>query len=331
MVSVLKKIGFDYVFDTNFAADLTIMEESAEVLARLEDGKHHPYPLFTSCCPGWVRFVKTEYPDMVGCLSTSKSTQQMFGVVSKTYFAEKLGVSPDRIYSVSIMPCMAKKAEKDIKTINDSGAGKDVDLVLTTRELCRLIKRENINIAMMEESEFDSPLGCSSGAGVIFGTTGGVMEAALRTAYYKLTGVNPEPDQFEQIRSGAPWREASLSIAGTKVRIAVVSGLSNTRALLEALRRGEVSYDFVEVMACPGGCVGGGGQPIHDGEEWAERRAKVLYDLDARNEIRFSHENPEIQALYKEYLKEPLSHKAEALLHTDHTSWEVPTMYEQIR
>ena len=282
LVSVLKKIGFDYVFDTNFAADLTIMEESAEVLARLEDGKHHPYPLFTSCCPGWVRFVKTEYPDMVGCLSTSKSPQQMFGV-------------------------------------------------LTTRELCRLIKRENINIAMMEESEFDSPLGCSSGAGVIFGTTGGVMEAALRTAYYKLTGVNPEPDQFEQIRSGAPWREASLSIAGTKVRIAVVSGLSNTRALLEALRRGEVSYDFVEVMACPGGCVGGGGQPIHDGEEWAERRAKVLYDLDARNEIRFSHENPEIQALYKEYLKEPLSHKAEALLHTDHTSWEVPTMYEQIR
>ena len=174
LVSVLKKIGFDYVFDTNFAADLTIMEESAEVLARLEDGKHHPYPLFTSCCPGWVRFVKTEYPDMVGCLSTSKSPQQMFGVVSKTYFAEKLGVSPDRIYSVSIMPCMAKKAEKDIKTINDSGAGKDVDLVLTTRELCRLIKRENINIAMMEESEFDSPLGCSSGAGVIFGTTGGV-------------------------------------------------------------------------------------------------------------------------------------------------------------
>lgn len=331
LVSVLKKIGFDYVFDTNFAADLTIMEESAEVLARLEDGKHHPYPLFTSCCPGWVRFVKTEYPDMVGCLSTSKSPQQMFGVVSKTYFAEKLGVSPDRIYSVSIMPCMAKKAEKDIKTINDSGAGKDVDLVLTTRELCRLIKRENINIAMMEESEFDSPLGCSSGAGVIFGTTGGVMEAALRTAYYKLTGVNPEPDQFEQIRSGAPWREANLSIAGTKVRIAVVSGLSNTRALLEALRRGEVSYDFVEVMACPGGCVGGGGQPIHDGEEWAKRRAKVLYDLDARNEIRFSHENPEIQALYKEYLKEPLSHKAEALLHTDHTSWEVSTMYEQIR
>lgn len=318
LAAALKCIGFDYVFDTNFSADLTIMEESAEVLARLTDGKKHRYPLFTSCCPGWVRFMKSEYQDMVGELSTSKSPQQMFGAVAKTYFAEKIGVSPDRIYSVSVMPCLAKKAENAIENINDAGAGKDVDLVLTTRELCRLIKREYINVEMVEEGEFDSPLGESSGAGVIFGTTGGVMEAALRTAYYKLTGNNPDPDAFRQIRSGSAWREAEFTIAGTIVKIAVVSGLGNARKLIEALRAGEVEYDFVEVMACPGGCVGGGGQPIHDGEEWAERRAEILYDLDSKKQIRFSHDNPEIQTLYKEFLGEPLSEKAHHLLHTEH-------------
>lgn len=318
LVGVLKQIGFDYVFDTNFGADLTIMEESAEVLRRLTDGKKHQYPLFTSCCPGWVRFIKSQYPDMVNCLSTSKSPQQMFGVVAKTYFAEKLGVLPEQIYSVSVMSCVAKKAENALPYINDAGAGRDVDLVITTRELCRLIKRENINLHMVEETEFDSPLGCSSGAGVIFGTTGGVMEAALRTAYYKLTGENPEPDAFEEIRTGEAWRESSFRVAGTTVSIAVVSGLNNTRKLMEAIRKGEVSYDFVEVMACPGGCVGGGGQPIHDGEEWAERRGKVLYELDAKNTLRFSHENPEIQTLYKEFLGEPLSEKAHQLLHTSH-------------
>ena len=216
------------------------------------------------------------------------------------------------------MSCVAKKAENALPYINDAGAGRDVDLVITTRELCRLIKRENINLHMVEETEFDSPLGCSSGAGVIFGTTGGVMEAALRTAYYKLTGENPEPDAFEEIRTGEAWRESSFRVAGTTVSIAVVSGLNNTRKLMEAIRKGEVSYDFVEVMACPGGCVGGGGQPIHDGEEWAERRGKVLYELDAKNTLRFSHENPEIQTLYKEFLGEPLSEKAHQLLHTSH-------------
>lgn len=324
LVGVLKQIGFDYVFDTNFSADLTIMEESAEVLARLTDGKKHPYPLFTSCCPGWVRFVKSQYPDMVNCLSTSKSPQQMFGAVAKTYFAEKLGVPAERIYSVSVMPCLAKKSENALPSINDAEAGRDVDLVLTTRELCRLIKRENINLHMVEEAEFDSPLGCSSGAGVIFGTTGGVMEAALRTAYYKLTGENPQPDAFEEIRSGEAWREAAFNVAGTTVKIAVVSGLGNARKLLRAIRKGKVSYDFVEVMACPGGCVGGGGQPIHDGEEWAAKRAQILYHLDAANTIRCSHDNPEIQTLYKEFLGEPLSKTAHRLLHTDHEAWEMP-------
>lgn len=324
LVGVLKRIGFDYVFDTNFSADLTIMEESAEVLERMMDGKQHRYPLFTSCCPGWVRFLKSQYPDMVQNLSTSKSPQQMFGAVAKTYFAEKIGVEPDKIYSVSIMPCLAKKAENDIPTINDAGSGKDVDSVLTTREMIRLIKRENIDVSKVEEMEFDSPLGCGSGAAVIFGTTGGVMEAALRTAYYKLTGENPAPDAFEELRQGNPWREAQFTVAGTLVRIAIVSGLGNTRKLIRALRKGEVAYDFVEVMACPGGCVGGGGQPIHDGEEWAARRAKILYELDAKAELWFSHENPEVQALYKDFLGAPLSEKAHQLLHTDHEAWKMP-------
>lgn len=324
LVGVLKRIGFDYVFDTNFSADLTIMEESAEVLERMMDGKKHQYPLFTSCCPGWVRFLKSQYPDMVQNLSTSKSPQQMFGAVAKTYFAEKLGVEPDKIYSVSVMPCLAKKAENDIPSINGAGSGKDVDSVLTTREMIRLIKRENIDVNMVEEMKFDSPLGCGTGAAVIFGATGGVMEAALRTAYFKLTGENPSPDAFKELRQGNPWREAQFTVAGTPVRIAIVSGLGNTRKLIRALRKGEVAYDFVEVMACPGGCVGGGGQPIHDGEEWAADRAKILYELDANAPLRFSHENPEVQALYRDFLGEPLSEKSYHLLHTDHEAWEMP-------
>lgn len=324
LAGVLKKIGFDYVFDTNFAADLTIMEESAEVLKRLMDGKKHRYPLFTSCCPGWVRFLKSQYPDMVNCLSTSKSPQQMFGAVAKTYFAEKLGVSPERIYCASVMPCVAKKSENTLPTMQDAGAGRDVDSVLLTRELVRLIKRENINVEMVEEAEFDSPLGFGSGAGVIFGSTGGVMEAALRTAYFKLTGENPNPDAFEAVRGEQAWKEATFSVAGTDVRIAVANGLGNARKLIEALRRGDVEYDFVEVMACPGGCVGGGGQPIHDGEEWAAKRAQVLYKLDAGSSVRFSHENPEIITLYEEFFGKPLSEKAHQLLHTDHNGWEMP-------
>ena len=324
LAAILRRIGVDYVFDTNFSADLTIMEESAEVLHRLTDGKEHRYPMFTSCCPGWVRFMKSQYPDMVENLSTSKSPQAMFGAIAKTYFARKIGVSADRIHCVSIMPCIAKKAECAIPSINDSGADRDVDSVWSVREVARLIRRESIDVTQMPEEELDSPLGEGTGAAVIFGTTGGVMEAALRTAYYKLTGENPPMDTFKEIRTGKPWREAEFNVAGTVVRIAVVSGLGNTRELIRALRRDQVHYDFVEVMACPGGCVGGGGQPIHDGEEWAETRTKVLRTLDSHSKLRCSHDNPEIQRLYSDYLGEPLSGIAEKLLHTDHFAWDMP-------
>ncbi len=325
LVTALKRIGVDYVFDTNFTADLTIMEEGTEFLQRMQDGKEHKYPMFTSCCPGWVRFLKSQYPDMVQELSTCKSPQQMFGAVTKTYFAKKIGVDPKNIVCVSIMPCLAKKAELDIPNINDAGLGKDVDYSLTTREMCRMISADQIDIPMLPETDFDSPLGTGTGAAVIFGATGGVMEAALRTCTYILTGENPDPDKsFLGTRGVDGWKEAEYDVAGVKVRTAVVSGLGNARKLIRALRRGEVSYDFVEVMACPGGCVGGGGQPIHYNEEWAERRGQVLYAYDAKNPMRFSHENPEVQALYTEYLGEPCGHISHELLHTDHNGWEMP-------
>lgn len=324
LVAALKMMGFDYVFDTNFSADLTIMEEGTEFLARLKEKKENDGPMFTSCCPGWVRFLKSQYPDMVGQLSTAKSPQQMFGAVTKTYFAEKIGVDPKNITSVSIMPCLAKKQECDLPSINDAGAGKDVDYVLTTREICRMIKADQIDLTHLPEMEFDSPLGTGSGAGVIFGATGGVMEAALRTCYAVVTGENPSPEAFSQVRGVRGWKEADFDLGGTVIHTAVVSGLGNARRLIRAVRRGEVHYDFVEVMACPGGCAGGGGQPIHDGCELTGERGKVLYRYDEQNTLRFSHENPEVQALYKEYLKEPNSDIAHHLLHTDHFAWEMP-------
>ena len=325
MVTALKRIGVDYVFDTNFSADLTIMEEGTEFLHRMQEGKPHKWPLFTSCCPGWVRFLKSQYPDMVEGLSTSKSPQQMFGAVTKTYFARKIGVDPKNIVCVSVMPCVAKKAEVDIPSINDAGAGKDVDFSITTREMCRMISADQLDVTALPETEFDSPLGAGTGAAVIFGVTGGVMEAALRTCAYVLTGENPDPDQsFLGARGMDGWKEAEYEVAGVKVRTAVVSGLGNARRLIRALRRGEVSYDFVEVMACPGGCVGGGGQPIHYNEEWAGKRGEVLYGYDERNALRFSHENPEVQTLYREYLGEPCGETAHHLLHTDHFAWEMP-------
>ncbi len=325
LVTALKRIGVDYVFDTNFSADLTIMEEGTEFLHRMQDGKEHKWPMFTSCCPGWVRFMKSQYPDMVGELSTAKSPQQMFGAVTKTYFAKKIGVDPNNIVCVSVMPCVAKKAEVDIPNINDAGAGKDVDFSVTTREIARMISADQIDVAALPETEFDSPLGTGSGAAVIFGVTGGVMEAALRTCAYVLTGENPDPDKsFLGARGMDGWKEAEYDVAGTKVRTAVVSGLGNARKLIRALRRGEVSYDFVEVMACPGGCVGGGGQPIHYNEERADERGAVLYDYDSANHLRFSHENPEIQTLYREFMSEPCGHLAHTLLHTDHFGWEMP-------
>ena len=324
MVAALRRIGFDYIFDTNFAADLTIMEEGSEFLQRLKNPGAFKAPMFTSCCPGWVRFLKSQYPDMVSQLSTAKSPQQMFGAVAKSYYAQLLGVDPERIYSVSIMPCLAKKQEAALPTMESAGAGPDVDVVLTTRELSRMVRAEHIIPSELKEEEFDEPLGVASGAGIIFGATGGVMEAALRSAYYLVTGKNPSPDAFRDVRGMDGWKEATFHIADTPIRVAVVSGLGNARRLIQALRRGEVQYDFVEVMACPGGCSGGGGQPIHDGQELAESRSEKLYGLDAIADLRFSHENPSVQRLYKDFLVRPLSEKAHHLLHTDHTAWEMP-------
>ena len=244
--------------------------------------------------------------------------------MTKTYIAEKMGIDPDKIINVSIMPCVAKKHEAAIPNINDAGHGRDVDIVLTTRELVRMIRGDHLDVANLPETDFDAPFGVATGAGVIFGATGGVMEAALRTCYHLVTGKNPYPDAFYMVRGLDGWKEASIDIAGTTVRVAVVSGLGNARKLLEAIKRGEVQYDFVEVMACPGGCVGGGGQPIYDGQELAKVRGDNLYFLDRTSALRFSHENPTVQALYKEYLGEPLGHKAHELLHTDHTGWKMP-------
>ena len=321
MVAALKRMGFDYVFDTNFAADLTIMEEGSELLERLEKPGKYAWPMFTSCCPGWVRFVKARYPHLTDRLSTAKSPQQMFGAVMKTYFAGKIGVSPENIVTVSIMPCMAKKAEREMELFYEEYAGHDVDVVLTTRELNRMIKMAHIDPHTLTEKPCDRPMEQGTGAGVIFGTTGGVMEAALRSAYYLLTGSNPEEDAFREVRSRREqklWKEAEFQIKDVTIHTAVVNGLGNTAKLIEALERGEVHYDFVEVMACPGGCVGGGGQPIKDGMELADERGETLRELDRCAKRRFSHENPDILKLYEEFFERPLSHKAHLLLHTEH-------------
>ena len=322
LVAALKRLGFDYVFDTNFSADLAIMEEGSEFVERFTHRGKYRWPMFTSCCPGWVRFLKTQYPDYTENLSTAKSPQQMFGAVAKSYFAEKMGIDPHKLCVVSIMPCSAKKAESALPTMRDACGDRDVDVVLTTRELVRLFRSDCIVPSDLEEEPFDSPLGSGTGAAVIFGATGGVMDAALRSAYYLVTGKNPDPDAFEQVRGSQPWKEATFDIPGAgKVRVAVVSGLANTRRLMEAVDSGEVDYDFVEVMACPGGCAGGGGQPIHEGVEMAASRGSQLWKLDAKTPIRFSHENPDIQTLYRSYLKKPLGEKAHHLLHTKHDAW----------
>lgn len=324
LVAALRKIGFRYIFDTTFSADLTIMEEGSEFLAKLQNREKETFPMFTSCCPGWVRFLKSQYPDMVRQLSTAKSPQQMFGAVTKSYYARLLGVEPERICSISVMPCLAKKQEAALPTMDAAGAGPDVDIVLTTREIDRMIRAEDIHPAELPEEEFDRPLGVGSGAGVIFGATGGVMEAALRSAYYLATGSNPDPDAFRDVRGMDGWKEATIDIRGIAVRVAVASGLGNARRLVDALRKGDARYDFVEIMACPGGCSGGGGQPIAEGEERAGVRAETLYGLDKINALRFSHENPSIVQVYRDYLDAPLSHRAHELLHTDHDAWKMP-------
>ena len=312
LVSALRKVGFDYIFDTTFSADLTIMEEGSELLHRLPEIKESGLPMFTSCCPGWVNFVKKEYPQYLERLSTAKSPQQMFGAVTKSYYAEKLGVEPEKIFCVSIMPCLAKKDE-----ITWDGRG-DVDAVLTTREVERMLKSFFIKTEELQEEEFDNPLGMGSGAGVIFGATGGVMEAALRSAYYLVNKTNPEPDAFQCVRGLEGWKEAKFTINGNILKVAVASSLSNARKLMDAIAAGKVKYDFVEVMACPGGCINGGGQPIKDDYDKVAARTKVLYGLDKVNNLRFSHENPEVIQCYKDYFEEPLSEKAHELLHTKH-------------
>ncbi len=324
MAAAVRAVGVDYVFDTNFSADLTIMEEGNEFLERMAHKDQYQWPMFTSCCPGWVRFLKSQYPEMTSQLSTAKSPQQMFGAVAKSYYAQILDVDPSRIFSVSIMPCTAKKAECELPVMNDAGAGQDVDVSLTTRELDRMLKAELISPALLPEEEFDMPLGVGTGAGVIFGATGGVMEAALRTAYYVVNKENPDPDAFQAVRGMDGIKEVTVEIGGIPVRAAVVSGLGNSRKLIEKIKAGEAEYDFVEVMACPGGCAGGGGQPITDGVELADVRGARLYELDKNNPLRFSHENPSVQALYRDFMGKPLSHKAHELLHTDHEAWDMP-------
>ncbi len=318
MVAALRRLGFDKVFDTDFSADLTIMEEANEFLDRFQNGGK--LPLITSCSPGWVKFCEHYFPDMTENLSSCKSPQQMFGAVAKTYYAEKMGINPKDIVMVSIMPCTAKKFE--IGRDDQSAAGvPDVDFALTTRELGRMIERAGINFLCLEDEKFDDPLGISTGAGVIFGATGGVMEAALRTAIYTLTGENVT--DLPEVRGTDGIKEATYNVAGTDVKVCVASGLANAREVLEKVQSGEADYQFIEIMACPGGCVNGGGQPqqpmgIKNFTDLRAERAKVLYNLDVSMPLRQSHENPAVKALYDEYLEKPGSHKAHEILHTSY-------------
>lgn len=357
MVAALRALGFDFIFDTNFAADMTIMEEGTEFLARFTGKDDAPMPLFTSCCPGWIRYAKQHHPWVVPHLSSAKSPQQIFGALLKDCYAPSLrerfakraiaasagsgigasthpGASSDaaaiaaeaetadekRIFNLSIMPCVAKKYECAVEEMVRE-ADPDVDAVITVRELQRLLKMTQIDASMLVEESFDDPLDEGTGAAVIFGATGGVMEAALRSAYALALGENPDPDAFSAVRGMDGWKEKTFKLGDDEVRIAVVSGLSNADKLLNAMRDGEVEYDFVEVMACPGGCAGGGGQPIREGQELAEERGKVLYGLDRQRVTRFSHENPSVTACYEEHLGEPGSHRAHELLHTEQETW----------
>lgn len=323
----LRRLGFDYVFDTTFTADLTIMEEGNEFIKRFTSGELNHRPMFTSCCPGWIRFIKSQYPHLVKQLSTAKSPQQMFGAVMKTYFAKSIGVAPEDMYTVSIMPCTAKKGECNMELYYEEYAGHDVDTVLTTRELTRMIRSSHIKPSTLVDVECDELMRDASGAGVIFGATGGVMEAALRSAYFLIMGKNPDADAFKGVRRTQEdefTMTAEVPIGDITVKAAIVSGLGNARRLIDRIEREEVHYDFVEVMACPGGCVGGGGQPIHDSEELALTRSKNLYFLDASNDLRFSHENKDVLKLYADFMEAPLSHKSHMLLHTDHNAWDMP-------
>lgn len=320
MAAALRRMGFDKVFDTDFSADLTIMEEAHEFLDRVQNGG--VLPMITSCSPGWIKYCEHYFPDMTENISTCKSPQQMFGAVLKTYYAEKMGIDPKKIVSVSIMPCTAKKFE--IGRPDQSAAGvPDVDYAMTTRELARMIKRLGIRFTELPDEEFDDPLGESTGAGVIFGATGGVMEAALRTAVETLSGESLQNLEFNEVRGTKGIKEASYNVAGMDVKVAVASGLGNAKTLLEKIKSGEAEYHFIEIMGCPGGCVNGGGQPQVSGRvrntvDVQAIRAKVLYKNDEAKVIRKSHENPSIKKVYEEYFKEPGSHKAHEVLHTSY-------------
>ncbi len=320
MVSALREIGFDYVFDTDFAADLTIMEEGTELLDRLtrhlNGDKNVKLPILTSCCPGWVNFFEHNFNDMLDVPSTAKSPQQMFGAIAKNYFAEKMKIKREDMVVVSVMPCLAKKyeAQRDEFKVNDNP---DVDFSISTRELAHLIKEFNINFTGLEDSDYDRPLGESTGAGVIFGATGGVIEAATRTAYEIQTGKKLEKIDFEELRGMEGIRSATVDFNGLPINIGIAHGLGNARKLLEDVRDGKANYHAIEVMACPGGCIGGGGQPLHHGDiNILKARTKAIYEEDAGKPIRKSHENEYIKQLYEEYLGKPMSEKAHKLLHT---------------
>lgn len=317
MVAALRSLGFDKVFDTDFSADLTIMEEGHEFLDRLQNGG--VLPMITSCSPGWVNMIELKYPEFLPHLSTAKSPQQMFGAVAKTYFAEQAGIDPAKIVSVSVMPCTAKKAEAQREEMCDSGY-RDVDIVITTRELGRMIREAGIDFASLPEENFDSPLGTGSGAGVIFGTTGGVMEAALRTVADVVSGQDLPKVDYTEVRGMEETREAIIEIAGREIRIAVVNTLGSARKMLERIKAGTADYQFIEVMACSGGCIGGGGQPVPVNREIRQKRREALFTCDRMSELRKSHENPEIKALYDNWLGKPLGEKAHHLLHTHYSA-----------
>ena len=318
MAAALRRLGFDKVFDTDFSADLTIMEEAHEFIDRVQNGG--VLPLITSCSPGWVKYCEHYFPDMTENLSSCKSPQQMFGAIVKSYYAEKMGIDPKDIVSVSVMPCTAKKFEIG-RDNEDANGVPDVDISITTRELARMIKKARIRFLELPDEKFDEPLGLGSGAGAIFGATGGVMEAALRTAVETLTGEELPKLDFTEVRGTKGIKEASYNVAGMEVKVAVASGLGNARELLNKVKSGEANYHFIEIMGCPGGCVNGGGQPQQPGyvrntTDIRALRAKVLYDSDAANPIRKSHENPAVKELYDTYLGKPGSSKAHHLLHT---------------
>ena len=320
LAAVLRQVGFDYVFDTDFAADLTIMEEGTELLQRIDrftkGDKSVRLPILTSCCPGWVNFFEHNFPDMLDVPSTAKSPQQMFGAIAKNYWAEKMGIKREDLVVVSIMPCLAKKYECQREEFSVNG-NPDVDYVLSTRELARLIKQFNLDLKEMPVADFDNPLGESTGAAVIFGATGGVIEAAARTAYEIFTGKKLEKIDFTELRGLEGIRDAWVDFNGTPIHIGIAHGLKNARTLLERVREGKEQFHAIEVMACPGGCIGGAGQPYHHGNsDIIRKRLEATYEEDRNKPIRKSHENPSVIQLYKEYLGEPCGHKSHELLHT---------------